>query len=51
MIYLFRSLVKDTLFGCDDGELFVEDSINESFLFDDNVLKNSSFFQKARVSD
>ena len=38
-----QKLVKETLHGCDDGELFVEDSINESFLFDDNVLKNSSF--------
>ena len=26
-----QKLVKDTLHGCDDGELFVEDSINESF--------------------
>ena len=38
-----QKLVKKTLHGCDDGELFVEDSLNESFLFDDNVLKNSSF--------
>ena len=29
---------------CDDGELF-EDTINESFLFDDNVLKNSSLIK------
>ncbi len=38
-----QKLVKNTLHGCDDGELYVEDSLNESFLFDDNVLKNSSF--------
>merc|ERR1712093_71243 len=38
-----QKLVKETLHRCDDGELYVEDSLNESFLFDDNVLKNSSF--------
>ena len=38
-----QKLVSDTLNGCDDGELFLEDSMSESFLFDDNVLKNSSF--------
>ena len=36
-------ILEDVLHGCDDGELFFEDTINESFLFDDNVLKNSSF--------
>ena len=38
-----QNIVKDTLQGCDDGELYIEDTLNESFLFDDNVLKNSSF--------
>ena len=38
-----QKIVKDTLHNCDDGELYLEDSLNESFLFDDNVLKNSSF--------
>ncbi len=36
-------ILENVLHGCDDGELFFEDTINESFLFDDNVLKNSSF--------
>ena len=40
---LTNKILNDTLHGCDDGELFFEDTINESFLFDDNVLKNSSF--------
>ena len=38
-----KKLVQDALHGCDDGELFFENTLNESFLFDDNVLKNSSF--------
>ena len=38
-----QKLVKQTLHECDDGELFVEDTLNESFLYDDNVLKSSSF--------
>ena len=37
------NILNNLLDGCDDGELYFEDSINESFLFDDNVLKNSSF--------
>ena len=40
---LTNNILNDTLHGCDDGELFFEDTINETFLFDDNVLKNSSF--------
>ena len=38
-----KNLVTDTLYGCDDGELFIEDNVSESFLFDDGVLKNTSF--------
>ena len=38
-----KDLVTDTLYGCDDGELYIEDNISESFLFDDGVLKNTSF--------
>ena len=38
-----NKILENVLHGCDDGELYFEDTINESFLFDDNVLKNSSF--------
>ena len=36
-----KNLVTDTLYGCDDGELYIEDNVSESFLFDDGVLKNT----------
>jgi len=35
--------VNDTLRGADDGELFLEYSQSESFVFDDGRLKNASF--------
>jgi TldD protein len=38
-----KSLVKDTLHRCDDGELFLEENYTENFIFDDNVLKNASY--------
>ena len=38
-----NNILKNVLHGCDDGELFFEDTINESFLFDDNTLKSSTF--------
>ena len=38
-----KNLVTDTLYGCDDGELYIEANVSESFLFDDGVLKNTSF--------
>ena len=38
-----KNIVTDTLYGCDDGELYIEDNVSESFLFDDGVLKNTSF--------
>ena len=41
-----QSLVKNTLLDCDDGELFVEETISESLLLDDNVLKNASYNKK-----
>ncbi len=37
------SVISNALNGCDDGELFLEENISESFLFDDNVLKNTTF--------
>ncbi len=36
-------IVSNTLNGCDDGELYVEDSLSENFTFDDNVLKSTSY--------
>ena len=36
-------IVSDTLNGCDDGELYVEDNLSENFNFDDNVLKTTSY--------
>ena len=38
-----NSIVSDTLKGCDDGELFLEDNLSESFVFDDNVLKSTTY--------
>ncbi len=38
-----QSIVDDALEDCDDGELFLEYSQSESFLFDDGRLKNASF--------
>ncbi len=37
------TIVSNTLHGCDDGELYLEDNISESFIFDDNVLKNTTY--------
>ena len=36
-------LVSETLKDCDDGELFFESSKNESFVLDDNKIKNTSY--------
>ncbi|HEY8963796.1 MAG TPA: metalloprotease TldD [Alphaproteobacteria bacterium] len=36
-------IVKDTLAGCDDGELFLEYEASEGLSRDDGVLKNASF--------
>lgn len=38
-----QGLVADSLNGLDDGELFLEISRDESFVFDDGKLKNASF--------
>ena len=38
-----QSLVSDALQGCDDGELYLQHSVSESFSFDDGRLKNASF--------
>ena len=38
-----QNLVSDSLNGLDDGELFIEISKDESFVFDDGKLKNASF--------
>lgn len=38
-----QKLVRDSLAGMDDGELFMEYSQSESFSFDDGRLKNASF--------
>ncbi len=38
-----NDVLSNTLNGCDDGELFLEDNISESFVFDDNVLKNTTY--------
>ncbi|PHR60569.1 MAG: metalloprotease TldD [Robiginitomaculum sp.] len=35
--------VESALFGADDGELYVEQSVSESFGFDDGRLKNASY--------
>ena len=38
-----NDVLSNTLNGCDDGELFLEENISESFIFDDNVLKNTTY--------
>ena len=38
-----KNLTSDALKGMDDGELFLEYSQSESFVFDDGQLKNASF--------
>ena len=38
-----REILGDALVGADDGELFVERSESESFLFDDGRLKSAAY--------
>ena len=38
-----REILGDALAGADDGELFVERSESESFLFDDGRLKSAAY--------
>ena len=37
------SIINDTLLKCDDGEIFLENSNNETFFFDDGRMKNVSY--------
>ncbi len=37
------SITEDALKGADDGEMFAERSVSESFVFDDGRLKNASY--------
>ena len=37
------NLLSNTLNGCSDGELYIEENTSENFTFDDNVLKNTSY--------
>ena len=36
-------IVSNTLKNCDDGELYLESSVSESIILDDNKIKNSSY--------
>ncbi|WP_397422547.1 PmbA/TldA family metallopeptidase, partial [Phenylobacterium sp.] len=38
-----REILQEALVGADDGELFVERSESESFLFDDGRLKSAAY--------
>ena len=38
-----RALLDDALKGADDGELFLEYRLSESFVFDDGRMKSASF--------
>ncbi len=38
-----QSVLDDAVYGADDGELYIERSRSESFLFDDGRLKSASF--------
>ena len=38
-----NSIISETLNGCDDGELFLEDSKSEAIVLDDNKIKSSSY--------
>ena len=40
---LVNNQINDTLIKFDDGELFIEKTVSENFLFDDNKIKNASF--------
>ena len=37
------SIINDTLLKCDDGEIYLENSNNETFFFDDGRMKNVSY--------
>ena len=38
-----EKIVSDTLNNCDDGELYLEESNNESIILDDNKIKSSNY--------
>mgnify|MGYP006165710103 CR=1 FL=1 len=38
-----ETIVNNTLFKCDDGELFLESTVSESLLLDDGKIKNTSY--------
>ena len=38
-----RAILADALHGADDGELYMERSESESFVFDDGRLKSASY--------
>lgn len=42
-----KRLTSQTLHGCDDGELYLQYSVSESFSFDDGRLKNASYDNQA----
>ena len=37
------SLVSESLHKSDDGELYIEDTVSESFIYDDGRLKNANY--------
>tara|TARA_B110000438_G_C15816814_1_gene652349 strand:- start:1812 stop:3224 length:1413 start_codon:yes stop_codon:yes gene_type:complete len=41
-----EKIIDDTLFNKDDGELYLEDSINENVILDDGKIKNTNFSKK-----
>ena len=38
-----ETIVNNTLFKCDDGELFLESTVSESLVLDDGKIKNTSY--------
>ena len=38
-----ENIISETLYNCDDGELYLENSKSESILLDDNKIKSSSY--------
>ena len=43
------NITKKSLYGFEDGELFIEYCESESMVLDDSKIKNASFFYKKRV--
>ena len=38
-----ENIISETLYNCDDGELYLENSKSESILLDDNKIKSSNY--------